>query len=424
MNPQVLRTADLLHNLFEATAPTTGTEFFKTLVRQLADILEVEVCFVAEITDNGKIARMLALWQKDDFHDAVEYDIPGTPCEKVAHGEIVQINSGLSRMYPGETMFGTPLQSYLGIPLIDERGQLLGHVAALGIRPMVEKNRDFSALKVLAARATAELKRLQTEEALTRAQAWLIQSEKLAAVGQLTAGVVHEINSPAGVIKSNAELVSRSVQKLEASLNGGSGGINGDVEKALAALRSCAAASTEAARRIECMVENLKKFTRVDEAPFQETDLHEGIDSVVSLLAPFIKTGVNIVKEYGALPMVHTSPSDLNQVFMTVFKNANEAIDPPGAITIRTWSDDAFAHVRVSDTGRGIPQETIPKLFDIGFSTRKNRVGMRVGLAIAYAIVNRFGGDIRVESDPGKGAAFTISLPVGERLEHARPARQ
>jgi signal transduction histidine kinase len=160
------------------------------------------------------------------------------------------------------------------------------------------------------------------------------------------------------------------------------------------------------------IVNNLKKFTRVDEAAFQETDIHEGIDSALFVLKHDLKSGVRVVKEYGDIPLLHASPSELSQVFMTLIKNANDAIDGQGTITIRTWRDRGNVYASFEDTGNGIPPEMLGKLFDIGFIAKRSRVGMRIGLSTAHAIVKSHEGDIRVKSDFGKGAEFTVLLPI------------
>jgi signal transduction histidine kinase len=406
------RTADLLHSLFVATAPATGDEFFRALARQLALALEVDFCFVSEVAESGRKARTLAFWARGEFAENMEYQIPGTPCERVIGGEIVQINKDLSRQYPTERMMGTPMESYLGIPLIGRDGEFLGHVAALDSGPMVEKTRDFSTLKVFAARATAELERRRAEQALRRAQAWLIQSEKMAALGQLTAGVAHEINTPVAVIKSNTDVTTRYVKKLQDALEREDQLDHVKSQEWLEALSTCAASNTYACGRISGIVGDLKKFTRVDEAAFQDVNINEELDTVVSLLKPYLKDGVQIVKEYGEIPSIHTSPAELNQVFMTLLRNANDAIDAPGVITIRTWRERDNISTSVADTGRGIPQEMLDSIFEIGFSPKGTRMGMRIGLSTAHAIVTAHDGEISAESTEREGAIVTVRLPI------------
>ncbi len=417
MGSRAFNTAQLLRKLFEATASSTGEEFFRSFVRHLAVALEVRFTFVSEEVEPAVTARTLAFWGDDRFLDNMEYELPGTPCELVLRGEMVQISEKLYVRYPSEQMFGVPIESYLGIPLMGRQGEILGHVTAMDIEPMIEKAHDFSAFEVFALRATAELERLQAEQALRQAQAWLVQSEKMAALGQLTAGVTHEINTPIGVIGANADMIRRSVERVSQILSPSSPDIrNGELAKCLEALENGAKATEEASRRIVAVVGDLKKFAALDTASSQEMDIHEGLDSTLSLLRVYLKDGVTVVKDYGDIPTIFGSPSDLNQVFFTILKNACDAIDEEGIITITTWSTEANLYATISDTGRGIPDKQLATLFDVGFTRKGSRVGMRLGLATASAIVRKHSGEIGVKSAPGEGTQFTIQL----RLNGAR----
>jgi signal transduction histidine kinase len=237
----------------------------------------------------------------------------------------------------------------------------------------------------------------------------------MAALGQLTAAVAHEINNPLGVIKSNADLGVRLVARLERSFNGheNTNQQNGhETRKYMQTLQESARSSVTASNRLSSLVLNLKRFTRVDEAAYQATDLHEGIDSALALLKPDLKPGVQIVKAFGDIPRIHSHPSELNQVFMTLLKNANEAIEEEGVITITTLKDDTNVYVHVADNGRGIPKEQLATLFEVGFSAKGSRMGMRAGLSNALHIIKHHNGQIEVESEPGRGTVFKIKLPI------------
>jgi two-component system NtrC family sensor kinase len=172
----------------------------------------------------------------------------------------------------------------------------------------------------------------------------------------------------------------------------------------------------EASARLAQVLENLERFTRVDRASYQEIDLNEGIESVLVLLEPHLPDGLDVVRNYGELPPVRAHPAELNQVFMTLLRNASEAIDGEGTITVGTRAEGRNVYVRIADTGRGIPEDRLSTLFDLGFSTKGARVEMRIGLVTAHDIVHSHEGDIRVKSAEGEGTEFTIRLPV-------RPAR-
>jgi signal transduction histidine kinase len=408
-------TGELLRSLFEATASATGDEFFNALASQLARTLGVHFAFVSELVEKGRTARTLAFWAGDRFVDNMEYALADTPCELVLKGEIVHIKEGLRRIYPTEEMLGIPLESYLGVPLVGRSGAVLGHVVAVDTKPMFDKPYDCSSLRAFAARATAELERRQTEQALNRAQAWLIQSERMAAVGQLTAGIAHEINTPIGVIRSSNDLLRRLVDKLDRAAGNGNGGrteISGEIRECLEILKKSTALSSEATARIAAIIENLKKFTRLDKAARQNIRIQECIDSALGLLKPYLGNGVEVVRNYGDVPMIRSHPSELNQVFMTLLENACQAIVEEGTITITTYSDGQNIYAKVADTGTGIPEDQISGLFDVGFSTMGSRVGMRIGLSNALRIIENHGGYIGVKSSVGHGTEFAIELPI------------
>lgn len=408
-------TGELLWGLFESTATETGEDFFRALVQHLAEALEVRLVFAAELKDEGKIAKGLATSLDGQVAGNMEYAVAGTPCERVAGGEIVQIREDLRGQYPDEELDGLPAESYLGIPLVGRSGEVLGHVVAMDDNPMIEKSRDFTTFKLFAARATAELERRRAQEALSRTQERLLQAEKMAALGQLTAGVAHELNTPVGVLQSNADLTVRSVERIR-RLADEENGIEPDAGKVLGkcldALSEGSAASLQASERVAGIVNNLKAFTRLDGAEFEDFQVEEGLEASLALLEPVRDPGVTFIRDYGGVPKVPCCPSELNQAFMALLRNANQAIEDEGTVTVKTWSDDRAVYVRISDTGRGIPEAQLTGLFDVGFTVKGSRVGMRTGLSSVRGTVTAHGGRIEVDSRIGGGTLFTIELPL------------
>ncbi|MCI0420006.1 MAG: ATP-binding protein, partial [Acidobacteria bacterium] len=167
-----------------------------------------------------------------------------------------------------------------------------------------------------------------------------------------------------------------------------------------------------AGNRIAKIVRSLKNFARLDEAEFQKADLHEGLDSTLTLVHHELKNRAVVVKDYGSLPLVYCSPNQLNQVFMNLFINASQAIEDKGEIRIRTFSDDGKVCVQITDNGKGILPEHLSRIFDPGFTTKGAGVGTGLGLSICYNIIQRHKGNITVQSEPGRGTEFTITLPV------------
>jgi signal transduction histidine kinase len=258
-----------------------------------------------------------------------------------------------------------------------------------------------------------QLEQLLSE--LKAAQTQLVQSEKMAVLGQLTAGIAHEINTPIGVIKSNAHVITRCIAKLK-DLSGENKNVDKDREnhKLLKVLGDSSQISSTASERIAKIVSTLKSFTRLDEAEFERVDIHEGLDNTLTLIQHEIKDGTDVVKEYGQIPEIFCCPSELNQVFMTLLNNAAQAIERKGTVTIRTSAEKQdHVCVKISDTGKGIPSEQLATIFALSFVTKGSRIGMSMGLVNAYDIIQKHQGELSVESEVGRGSTFTILLPRG-----------
>ena len=168
----------------------------------------------------------------------------------------------------------------------------------------------------------------------------------------------------------------------------------------------------EGIERITNIVESLKGFTRLDEAEYQRTDLHAGLESTLALLEHETRDRITLFRDYGDLPPIYCYPGEMNQVFMSVLVNAVQAIEGSGEIGIRTYCDGPHARIDISDTGRGIEPDRLPRIFDPDFSRKDDRVGLGMGLATSYNIVRRNNGYLDLQSEPGKGTVVTIALPL------------
>jgi len=243
------------------------------------------------------------------------------------------------------------------------------------------------------------------EEELT---SQLIQSEKMAALGLLVAGVAHEINTPMGAIHSNNDILIRGVGRIRKLM-----GPNPDKEliRVLDILDEVCRNNETATDRIMKIVRSLKNFARLDEAERKKVNIHEGIESTITLLRHQLKNRIRIVKDFADLPEIECFPNQLNQVFMNMLVNGAQAIHERGTITVRTCRENDTVKISIGDTGVGIPPEHLSKVFDPGFTTKGVGVGTGLGLAICYKIVQDHHGTIEVESS-SKGTTFTILLPL------------
>ena len=245
---------------------------------------------------------------------------------------------------------------------------------------------------------------------LRATQAQLSQAEKMAALGNLVAGIAHEINTPLGAIGSNTDVFNRALRKLEAGL--GAPEAKAAVAPVMAMLAELNENNREACRRVTAILKNLRTFVRLDEAEWKFADLREGIESTLALAAHLARGRIEVVREFGDLPAVECRPGPINQVVMNLLVNAFQAIEGRGTVWIRTRPDGDWVSLEVEDSGSGIKPEHLPKVFDAGFTTKRVGVGTGLGLAISQRIVEEHGGRIRAESEPGRGARFVVDLPI------------
>ncbi len=273
----------------------------------------------------------------------------------------------------------------------------------------------------------AEIKAVNSE--LDSAKNQLLQSEKLASIGQLAAGVAHEINNPVGFINSNIASLSRymddlfhlielyekldsdamsdsireNIQQLKSEI---------DIEYLKVDIKDLLDESQEGVGRVKQIVQDLKDFSHINEDEWSWADLHHGIDATLNIAQNEFKYKAKIIKEYGDIPQVECLPSQLNQVFMNLLVNASHAISDNGVITIRSGCVDQEVWISVTDNGIGIPDDIKAKIFDPFFTTKPVGKGTGLGLSLSYGIVEKHKGRIDLDSEQGKGTSFTVWLPV------------
>ncbi len=273
---------------------------------------------------------------------------------------------------------------------LDEEYEILEAISSQFANAIVRSElyeKNISTVKELKA-ALQELKETQVQ---------LINSEKMASLGQLVAGVAHEINTPVASIKSNNSIIKKIVQKL-------------DKNEFSDTLDEIINLDAEAINRINNIVVSLKKFVRLDEAELQEADINSEIDLTLDLIRHETKNRIRIVKNYGDLPLVKCYPNMLNQVFTNILINACQAIEEMGTIDISTFALEDAIQIKIKDDGVGIPKGEIDKIFTAGYTTKGVGVGTGLGLAISAKIIEKHQGEICVNSEVGQGTCFTITI--------------
>ncbi|MEO5625994.1 MAG: two-component regulator propeller domain-containing protein [Dokdonella sp.] len=322
-------------------------------------------------------------------------------------------------------------ETWLFVLILAALGAVLAYAALRFL--MRRHQRQRVQLEELVQERTAELVTVNHKLAGTQTQ--LLQSAKMASVGLLAAGVAHEINNPIGYVRSNLTSLTSYVQKIFSVLQGYE-----RLEKVFAVPPPELAAvqalkqrveldflredivnllteSVEGVTRVQKIVQDLKDFSHVDQAEWQQTNIHDCIDNTLNVIAHELKYRANVVKEYGTLPSIECFPFQLEQVIMNLLMNAAQAIEERGTVTIRSGCDGEWVWVSISDTGKGIGPENLERIFEPFFTTKPVGVGTGLGLSVSYGIVQKHDGSIEVASELGIGTTFTIRLPRSARAK-------
>lgn len=287
---------------------------------------------------------------------------------------------------------------------------------------------------------TEELQR--TSKELNETQNRVFQQEKMASIGQLAAGVAHEINNPMGFISSNLSTLNKYLERLKEFIAAQdqivsvvNNGTDMDricelrrklkIDHILDDTKNLIAESQDGAGRVRRIVQDLKSFSRVDQAELSVVDINECLNSTINVAWNEIKYVATLNRDFGTIPPVMCYPQQLNQVFLNLLVNAAQSLESQGEITVRTWPEENHVFVSVSDSGIGMSPEVMNRIFEPFFTTKEVGKGTGLGLSISYDIVRKHGGELTVESVVGDGTTFTIRLPVdGLKVDEANAGLQ
>jgi signal transduction histidine kinase len=309
-------------------------------------------------------------------------------------------------------LFGVDL---LGVIAVGRK--ISGDPLAADDRQLLRTLANQSSIAIENAKAFDEIAKLnETLEArveertreLRETQEQLMQAEKLKSLGQLVAGVAHELNNPIGFVHANLQLLDEYIEKLIEGQR-----TESDTTRIQEAIAKLLARSREGTVRVKQIVMDLRTFSRMDQADLQYADLHEEIDRTLALMEPRFKGGIKIVRKYGDdIPQVRCYPGQLNQVFLNLLMNACDAMENEGIVTVSTRRSELGVVLEFHDDGPGIPAELLGRIFDPFFTTKPVGQGTGLGLSLSHGIVERHGGRIWAESQPDQGASFLLELPL------------
>ena len=342
------------------------------------------------------------------------------PEEARAEREFIQ-SAGIKSVMAVPMAYGKSLQGFLGFNAVrseqiwpDDTITILNIVGDIFVNSFARKHAQEALQQV---NEGLELKVEERTRELREKQGLLVQSEKMAALGQLVAGIAHEINTPLGALNSNNDTFIRTVNKMRGILTDESMPSDvrehGQLQRIFKSLDQLNQVNRDAAGRIMSIVSSLRKFARLDQAEVDEVNLHEGLDSTLILVHHEIKNRIEVRKDYGKIPLVSCHPNQINQVFMNILVNASQAIDGKGTVDIKTYQrDNDTVTIEITDSGKGIDQAHLSRVFDPGFTTKGSGIGTGLGLSIVHRIIKDHNGEIEVESEIGKGSTFRIILPI------------
>ncbi len=380
------RSEQTLRLIVEGTASVTGEDFFRSLVRSLAEALNVRYAFISECVDSPPTrGRAFAFWNDNDFAENFEYSLHGTPCEHVFNKEgYLYCREQVQSLFPeDEDLAELQAQSYAGIALINSAGKLLGHLAVLDDNPLENEPRNQAILKIFAARATAEMERQQAEKAL----------ERLAEIGELASMIVHEVRNPLTTVLMGLN----SFTRLELPER----------------FQTYLSLALEEADRLQRLLNQILLYAKPQMLDRSEVDLNGLINEVLNSLSS-LPASLGKQFEFVSSPIpikVAADKDKLKQVLINLVSNAFEAIAEGEVVTLKLEKEDASqVCIQVHNGGEPIPPEVLPQLTKPFYTTKSTGNGL--GLAIVKRIVEAHGGKLEIKSAAGAGTTIKVQLPL------------
>lgn len=380
------------------------SQILQSALKELALMFGAFKAYYAEAEGNDFIIKEVYGGKKSKNDKTIQFDVLTS---KTIAAKEISVSNSLTEFVNAKP-FKQPVLRII-VP-VHHMQNLMGVIVLLSYQKR-ELNEEIEILEAISSQLSNAITRAElyqknirtvnelknTLKELKETQIQLINSEKMASLGQLVAGVAHEINTPVASIKSNNGIVAKLLTSIEDT----------ELKEMLTDINEI---DKEAVSRISSIVTSLKKFVRLDEAELQEADINKELDLTLELIRHETKNRIEVIKNYGEIPVIKCFPNMLNQVFTNILINACQAIEGSGKITITTEYNDKKLIVKIKDTGRGIPRNQVNKIFTAGFTTKSSGVGTGLGLAICSKIIEKHNGEIIVNSEVGKGSEFIITI--------------
>ncbi len=388
----------VIHAIAEGTATTVGTDFFHSLVRCLSSTLDVRCAIVAECFGcPTRQSRTLAVWDQGRLGPPFEFDLAGTPCaETIANGSAYYRDNVQGTFPEADFLRKFEAESYNGLPLVNSHGQGIGWIAVLDDRATGDLT-GLPALKIFASRAAAELERIRAQADAKRHLAEMAHAARLHTMGEMVAGLAHELNQPLTAIGNFAATIESSPRDTPPD----------QLHSLLESIRAQTVRAGDIIRR-------LRSMARHAEPQRIRVDINELIREVVDLHKCQIPIDSLAFHLDDSLPLVNVDRIQIQQVILNLLNNAFEATTEVPVVRrhfdVRTRSIDEAIEVSVSDNGRGLPDDHPERVFDAFFTTKDE--GLGIGLAISRSIVEAHGGELCADANDEHGATFRFTLPV------------
>lgn len=408
-SPRGVRPEEALQSLLSSTTHSLGLDFFRSLVAHLARAFRVSCVVVGELLPQRDEVRTLAFWLNGELQPNTSYKLSGTPCQGAVANAVCHYREGVASSFPEDEMLSQlGLQGYLGVALKNSRDQVVGVLALLHSERLEAGPVEYALLGMLGLYAGTELERMRAQAERQRLEAQLRLADRMASLGTLAAGVVHELNNPLAYVCSNVGFLSQQLARAELA--------PGEWQE----LREVVAEVEEGVGRMRSILQDLKTLARTDEEPQHGAlNVHEALEGALKLVRSELRHSAQVVRDLEPVPAVRGHAGRLGQVLVNLLVNALQAFPErrPERNRIRLATRRAASEwvvLEVEDNGPGMQPQVLEHLFNPFFTTKP--LGTGLGLSICHSIVESMGGRIEVESAPGRGSLFRLRLPVAAAL--------